>query len=361
MFWSSEQTRVVSVYCLLLSLFYVTAFAYAQENPAAQPPVPVVVAEAKLARLAPVAWFPGTVISHDDARLAAEVAGRIKWIAKVGTVIEATDIVVRQDETLLKQELLEQEGAVGRAQARRKFFTEEVKRLRRLAKTNNAAQSQLDQAVADLGANEGDLRGAKARLERTRVQLDRMQVRAPFAGVVTQRLKREGEWADRGDGLVRVVSPGSNEIQLYVPHKFLPHVTVDAGLRFTANNTEQAGTVLSIVPVGDDRSHLYEIRLRPNEGKWYIGQTVRVAVPSATEQEVVVIERDALVIRRDGTRVFRIKDDNTAEPVTVTAGIASGSLIEVGGEIKPGDKVVTRGGERLRPGQKVQIKPQQAP
>jgi multidrug efflux pump subunit AcrA (membrane-fusion protein) len=70
---------------------------------------------------------------------------------------------------------------------------------------------------------------------------------------------------------------------------------------------------------------------------------------------VIAIPRDALVLRRDGTRVFRIKADNSAEPVTIVSGIASGELIEVKGGIQAGDKVVTRGGERLRPGQQVMI------
>ena len=70
---------------------------------------------------------------------------------------------------------------------------------------------------------------------------------------------------------------------------------------------------------------------------------------------MIAVPRDALVLRRDGTTVFRILADDTAERVSVQTGIAAGDLIEVTG-IEPGDRVVTRGGERLRPGQKVVIK-----
>jgi len=83
-----------------------------------------------------------------------------------------------------------------------------------------------------------------------------------------------------------------------------------------------------------------------------VGQTLRIAVPSEQPRNVVAVPRDALVLRRDGTTVYRITEDNIAEAVSVVLGIAAGDLIEVSG-IESGDRVVTRGGERLRPGQTV--------
>jgi multidrug efflux pump subunit AcrA (membrane-fusion protein) len=58
-------------------------------------------------------------------------------------------------------------------------------------------------------------------------------------------------------------------------------------------------------------------------------------------------------LRRDGTTVFRIRDNNTAERIPVETGRAEGDFIEVVGDIRPGDAVVIRGGERLRAGQEV--------
>ena len=66
--------------------------------------------------------------------------------------------------------------------------------------------------------------------------------------------------------------------------------------------------------------------------------------------------RDALVLRTDGTYVYRVKDDNTAERMLVTTGAATGTRVAVTGGIEQGDKVIIRGGERLRPGQSVQLR-----
>ena len=60
------------------------------------------------------------------------------------------------------------------------------------------------------------------------------------------------------------------------------------------------------------------------------------------------------MLRRDGTSVYRIDEESLAQRVPVTTGIAVGGLIEVDG-IQSGDRVVIRGGERLRPGRSVTI------
>ena len=176
-----------------------------------------------------------------------------------------------------------------------------------------------------------------------------------------ERLRQVGEWADKGQDIVRFVSTQSLEIQTRIPASVLPFLQHDQQVMFEAAGKAGSARVKQIVPVGDDRSRLYELRLIPENGSWYAGQTAKVAIPTARADSVIAIPGDALILRREGIRVFRIKPDNSAEPVTVETGIAAGGWIQVSGKIQPGDKVVTRGGERLRPGMKVSILPASAP
>ena len=74
-----------ALFCVF-TLMSVTAIA----APAAKP---VVVAEASLRELAPVNWYTGTVISREQARLAAEVSGRMLWVAEVGGEIEKGELL----------------------------------------------------------------------------------------------------------------------------------------------------------------------------------------------------------------------------------------------------------------------------
>ena len=67
--------------------------------------------------------------------------------------------------------------------------------------------------------------------------------------------------------------------------------------------------------------------------------------------------RDAVILRREGDFLLRVGTDGKAERVPVRAGTVVGDLIEVIGTVKPGDRLVVRGGERVEPGQAVTVEP----
>ena len=319
-------------------------------------PVPVVVSVAAERLLAPVTLYPGTVISRNQARLAAEVEGRLEWVAEVGTVVRRGETVARLDRVLLEQALLADQAAVKREQARLAYQEAEVKRLVPLVKRQSVPQSDLDEAVANRDMTGAELAAARARVALTRERLARADMKAPFDGVITERILQAGEWAESGEAVVRLVDTRSLEVQSWVPVGALKFVREGSKLQLAGNPSRAVGTVRTIVPVGDNRSRLYELRIgfRDDDGAWPVGADVRVAVPSAEPRKVLAVPRDALVLRRDGTTVFRINDEGLAERVAVTTGIAVGDVIEVNG-IRSGDRVVIRGGERLRPGQSVSI------
>ena len=324
---------------------------------AAQPgggPAPVVVTTAVERTLAPVTWYPGTVISRNQARLAAEVEGRLTWVADVGTLVNAGEEVARLDTALLRQQLAEDEAAVAREQARLTYLEAEVRRLASLVKRNSVTQSQLDEAVANRGVTRGELAARRARVAYTRERLERAVVRAPFKGVVTERLLQAGEWAESGQAVARLVDTESLEVQLWIPVHALAFAAPGTELEVAGNPHRVRAAVRTVVPVGDNRSRLYELRLRLAREQWPVGQDVRVAVAMAAPRKTVAVHRDALVLRRDGTSVFRIDEQGLAERVPVSTGIAQGDYIEVDG-IRAGDRVVIRGGERLRPGAKVVV------
>lgn len=317
-------------------------------------PVPVVVSVAAERLLAPVSAYPGTVISRNQARLAAEVEGRLTWVAEIGTVVRKGETVARLDDVLLEQSLLADQAAVERERARLEYQSAEVRRLTALVKRKSVPESELDEAIANRNMTEAEIAASQARAALTRERLARTRVRAPFDGVITERLLQGGEWAESGDAILRLVDTSSLEVQSWVPVSALKFVHEGTKLTLVGNPRNAVGTVRTLVPVGDNRSRLYELRIQFENGSWPVGADVRVAVPTAEARKVLAIPRDALVLRREGTTVFRINDEGLAERVSVNTGIAVGDLIEVDG-IVSGDKVVIRGGERLRSGQSVTI------
>lgn len=325
-------------------------------KPPGRPPSPVVVEVAEQRNLAPVTWYSGTVISRNQARISPEIDGRLVWVAEVGDRLNKGDEIARLDGVLLERQLAENRAAITREKARLAFLEAEVVRLQRLVKNNTTTRSQFEEAVAERGVTRSELAAAQARADLTAERLQRTAIKAPFAGVVAERYLQGGEWADNGEAIIRLVNTDEVEIQSWVPVQSLDFVQQGSELAVRSNPHDVPAEVRTIVPVGDQRSRLYELRLAPGKGNWTVGRSVRVAIPTGEAKTVVAVPRDALVLRRSGTAVFRISEDNKAERVAVETGIASGPFIEVTG-INAGDKVVTRGGERLRPGQAVAPRP----
>ena len=334
-------------------LLCVMAGLFATQGQAA--PAAVVVVEAELRQLTPLVQVSGTVISRNDARLAAQVEGRVTWMSEIGTHLEAGERAAQLDDVIIRNLLVEAEAGIVREQADVTFYAAEVKRLRQLAKDSHAAQSRLDQAQRDLSVARSALSAARARGEQAQEKLQRTGIRAPFAGVVSDRFIEVGEWAESGTAIVRLVDTAALEVRAWVPLTALPFIHPQAELELTVKGRVTRAQVRTLVPVGDEQSRLYEMRLSLDDDAWSAGQGVRIAIPTAEPQSAVVIPRDALVLRVDGASVFRILEDDTAERITVIPGIADGDWIAVSGGIESGDRIVVRGGERLRAGDSVSI------
>lgn len=318
-------------------------------------PALVRVALASVKDIASVTMVPGTVVSRHDARLSAEVEGRLTMVADAGTPVEQGDPVAAIEDTTLRLLNTELQAQVTRAEARLRFLEGEESRFARLVVENLAAVTQLEQTRSDRDVARGDLAVAKSRLEQNMDQMARTAIRAPFDGIVVERLMTPGEWVTEGSNVVRLVDHQNLEVIARAPLDYYPFVGQGDVLDVRAGERLTAGRVRTVVAVGDENTHQFELRLDVEGGVFPVGQTLRVSIPTSGSREVLTVPRDALVLRPEGQSVFVVDDENLARQVSVTVGVGSGDDIEILGELEPGDRVVIRGNERLQQGQAVDI------
>lgn len=313
------------------------------------------VALAEQQSLAPVTLVAGTVVSRNDARLSAEVEGRLVEVADVGTRVSKGGALASIEDTTLRLRQEELRAEVMRAEARLRFLESEEKRFTRLAASNLAAATQLDQTRSDRDVARGDLAVAQSRLAQNTDLLERTVIKAPFDGVVVERLMTPGERVSEGSDVIRLVDQQHLEVIARAPLENYPYVYEGLSLELRAGSRVAQGVVRTVVAVGDENTHLFEVRLDLDGKPFPVGQTVRVAVPVAEVKEVLAVPRDALVLRPEGITVFVIDANDQAQQVNVTTGIGAGDKIEIFGAVSPGDRVVVRGNERLQPGQAVSV------
>lgn len=313
------------------------------------------VAVAKMESLSPVTLVPGTVVSRNDARLSAEVEGRLVAVTDVGEKVAAGDILATIEDAWLRLHERELQAEIGRAEARLRFLEDELKRFAKLAESNLAAVNQLDQTRSERDVALGDLEVARARLAQNEDQLARTRIKAPFNGTVVERLMTPGERVTEGSAVVRLVDQDNLEVIARAPLDYFSFVRRGQSLDLHAGRQSAIASVRTLVAVGDENTHQFELRLDLEGRPFEVGQTVRVSIPTSDARDVLAVPRDALVLRAEGPSVFVIDDKNQARQVPVTTGVGSGDQIEVSGAVTPGDRVVIRGNERLQPGQTVTI------
>ncbi len=332
----------------------ISASAFARQG-FEQPPAAVIVDRARVTHMAPSVDVPGTVVSRFDSRLASELEANLSWIADVGTAVSKGDTVARLEVITFRLYEMEAESRVAREKARVIFLQSEKARLEQLAENNLSAKSQLDQTISDLAVAEADQKIAEAQLGQAKVAMYVTQIRAPFDGIVTEKLRNIGERLNVADEVIRLVDPKSIEVVARAPLNTVNFIKVDDVLALHNDYRDGEGSVRTIVPFGNPQSHMFEVRLNVDSEAWTVGESVRLSMPTAAAKEVLTVPRDALVLRREGAFVYRIDAELKAEQVSVITGLGAGSLIEVIGDINAGDRVVTRGAERLSTGMMVEI------
>ena len=320
------------------------------------PPVPVEVAAAHTAHVAPKTWIPGSIVSRADAKVAGVIAGRIDWIADVGDRVAVGAALARLDQTMVKLRVADLEAQVARARSQADLAGIQLQRFQSLAESKIYSPSQLDESRTQLDVAKHEVERLTAQLKQAQFDVSQTEIRAPFAGVVTERFAQRGEYLQVGASVVHLVSTTEIEARATAALALADNVKAGQVTTVRVGAEARAATVRTLVPVGDDRSRQFEVRVSLAKGAWPVGTAVEVSVPTGAERVAVVVPRDAIVIRQPHSYVMRVTNAKTVERREVEVGTAVDDQIEIRGGIADGDRLVVRGAEHLEPGQAVILK-----
>jgi RND family efflux transporter MFP subunit len=313
----------------------------------------------------------GRLIALESGEIAARESGAIADVpVRVGDRVAAGDVLARLDadrieaeRDLRAAEVTSAEATVRSAVAQLRLKRQELDRLERLRRSPAFSEARFVDQQQEVAIAEARLAEAEASLIRARAQLTLAEisvedsvVRAPYAGVVTRRQADVGARVDEGDPIVSLVDDRRLEIEADVPAAVAgalePGVEVDA--RF-----EEAGVravVRAVLPVENAMTRTRTVRLRSDFAgvdDLVANRSVTVLVPRGAPRAALTVHKDAVLYRSGGTFVYRLVEGK-AELAKVDLGDAQGSRFEVTDGLPEGARVITRGNERLKPGQPVE-------
>lgn len=306
----------------------------------------------------------GRVFSRHDADLSLTLAGELHWVLEPGTHVAKGETIAQLDQQpiLLRREELQ--SMVEREKIKAAYLEKELKRVNRLRADNNASERLVDESASMRDISHQDIRSLQARIDQVDDELRRSRLTAPYAGVIAERHKRGGEYAQPGEVIARLVDLDNLELRFEVPVVYLPRIRSGQQLRFNAQGgqvldfqqTDHRAIVRAIIPAANINSQTFQVRadLADTASEQVIaGQLVNIQVQLAGSTSTLQVPRDAIVLRDKGKYVFLIGEDDTARKVMVSVGEGADDWVSVNGDLSPGDWVAVRGIERLRDGQTV--------
>jgi multidrug efflux pump subunit AcrA (membrane-fusion protein) len=205
---------------------------------------------------------------------------------------------------------------------------------------------------------EAQLLTAQAELARLQYDLNRTQVKAPFAGFVVHKRTEVGQWLARGDPVVTLIELNKAHITVPIPERYVSYVQVGTTAHVQFDAVPQAtatGTVIRIIPQANE-SRTFPVTVEVDNPDTTIksGFFARVTLPIGERHDALLVPKDAIVAQGPRLIVFAVRDGK-AVPVPIERSSFYEGWAVVTGAVQPGEAVVIRGNERLRPGQPVQI------
>ncbi|NND44193.1 MAG: efflux RND transporter periplasmic adaptor subunit [Xanthomonadales bacterium] len=298
----------------------------------------------------------GTVVAQYTGTATLEADGEATAYARVGG--EVMELLVEEGDTVTDGQ------PVARIDDRRLRL--EVQRSKAaLEKARQEYQRNVElhqRGLLPAGTFEGlkfDLDGLAAAYELARLELSHATVRAPIAGVVSERLIKAGNTIVPNSGIFRITDMDPLLAYLYVPEQDYRKLRVDqqAALRVDALPGETfVGRIARISPVIDPATGTFKVTVEVSDSEQLLkpGMFGRVAVIYDTREDVVLVQRAALLDSNLQSSVFVIDGDQAVRR-EITLGYSSGSSVEVVSGLNAGDEVVMVGQGGLKDQAKVNV------
>lgn len=301
----------------------------------------------------------GELVARSQAKVAAEVAGRVTAIrVDEGQSVEMGTVVLEIDPEKRQLETADARAALGQAESALEEAERELRRIEQIHSRGAAADARLDQTRSSRDQARARADSARARLGTAERALRDASVVAPFSGIVARRMISAGEFVGMGQPLFDLVALEPIEVEFHVPevdsgrievgHRVGVQVAPYPGERFEAE-------VTVVSPNVDSRTRTLRVKgvLSNADGRLRPGLFARVDVGVSQRGNVLMVPEEAVLRRADGAVVFRLADSDHVERRVVQIGVIQDGWIEIREGLAPGDFVVARGHSDLVDGSRI--------
>lgn len=208
-------------------------------------------------------------------------------------------------------------------------------------------------------AVEAQVKQALAAYEQAKTQLDNVVINSPIDGIVSARNFDEGELISSAAPAFTIVDISSVLVEINLLEDMAGKIAVGDACEILVKSTGDnpySGEVINISPSADPRTQTYLVKLRVDnqDGKLKGGMLAEVKLKTEVKDNVIVVPLDAIV-NEGGKNAVYIAEGDEAVRKEVSVGLDNDKFIEVSGDLKETDKVITKGQNFLRDKSKITV------
>jgi multidrug efflux system membrane fusion protein len=311
----------------------------------------------------------GTVTAYNTVTVRSRVDGELVQVNfKEGQRVKAGDVLAQIDPRPFQVQLQQALGTQQQNLAQLENARRDLARYQTLYKQDSIAKQQVDTQAALVRQYEGTLKTDQANVDNARLQLSFARITAPIDGRLGLRQVDPGNLVSSGDanGLVVITQTQPIAVIFTLPETQLPEVRdqLRAGKTLRVDAYDRANTKRLATGVLETLDNQIDVttgtvklkaRFDNSDDALFPNQFVNIQLLVETRKGMTVIPSGAVQRGSQGPFVFVAGPDNTVAVRQIKLGPASGDLIVVSDGLKPGDRVVVEGTDRLRAGSKVEV------
>ncbi len=369
---AGAQARALAAVAGSAAALVLTTSSCSKPAPAALPPPIVQVAEIAATNVPMTAEIIGQLDSPQNVEVRARVEAFVdKFLFTEGTEVTEGQALFKLDDKPFQQRLAAAKASLAESKAALNKYDKDVARLTPLAAKHAVPQQDLDNALASVEVGKANLLSAEARVQYEELELSYCDVRAPIAGLIGAKQVSMGDLVGRGQptllATISTLDPmwfycNVSEVQLLRARtegqktgKKLEDLPVTLLLATGEAHPEQ-GKFVFIDRAVDIKTGTLKLRAEfPNRQKVLRpGMFARIRIDLGVRPNSILVPERAVAELQGKNFVWVVGADNKASqrPVTVGPQVHESLMILEG--LKPGERIVVEGLQKVREGAQVQ-------
>lgn len=309
------------------------------------------------------AWASGIVSAKQTAHISTRQMGFVDRIyVTQGDRVSRGQLLVTINSDDLRARRAQAQAMVREAEAAQRNAQRDQERFQNLHQQQSVSDKELENTQLRATSATARLQVARQSLREVEAMMRYTSIRAPFDGVVTQKLMDEGSTAAPGAPILTIEQTGDLDIKASVPESYVGLVALGKRVTVEIKSTGQqfAGTVTELSPSAEATGGQYALRVglgSTDKSRLKAGMYAAIRIPTARTQgpRTIWVETASIVRRDQLTGVYVATADSTAMLRWVRLGQTDGTYTEVTAGLSPTDRIIRHRGIKLHNGSRITL------